>query len=155
MALLAGDALLTLSFQVLAGSSLEDKIKVTLMERLASRAGKKGMAGGQAKDILGSKERLLMLRQKTGDLMSCSLEFGALIARAEPQYEQAMRELGLALGVVYQLRDDQEDADGVLEKESSDLLLQETLQKVEEICSQLPFQAFPIKSLLPLFKVSL
>src|SRR6202167_3807869 len=55
IALLAGDALLTLAFEVLAkASGIEDEIKVRLIACLAERSGKEGMAGGQEKDLLAT-----------------------------------------------------------------------------------------------------
>ena len=145
IALLAGDALLTLAFEVLTLSSLEDSIKVKLIKCLATHAGKKGMVGGQAEECTGSKNFLKIFEQKTGDLFSCSLEFGALLAQKEPE---TMRELGLILGLMYQLSDDLEDGDGAFSKEETQNILQESTERFKRVSASLPLGGTPLKELV-------
>ena len=136
-ALLAGDALLTQAFETLAEAPLSDCVRVRLIRCLAARAGKKGMISGQVKDLFGcSQEEIpFMFQQKTGDLFSCALEFGALLGKADPA---PMRTLGLLLGLAYQLKDDLEDDDGLFSREKTKNFFEKTIQEIKEILASLP-----------------
>jgi geranylgeranyl pyrophosphate synthase len=159
IALLAGDALLTEAFRVIGEApGISGEIKNRLIICLASRAGKEGMAGGQAIDMLSSTTPaglsispallLSMIGQKTGDLFSASLEFGAILGERDPQ---PMRALGLDLGLAFQIRDDLEDGDGsvsILGIDAAKALLQDYLIKIEEGLAELPRGAPQVLSLL-------
>ena len=162
IALLAGDSLLSEAFLVLARSSISDRAKVLLIETLGQRAGKDGMAGGQALDMHpegSSLENLLDMQQKkTGDLLSCSLEFGPILAGVEDEWQPKMRLIGQLLGLAYQIRDDLEDASQMsdekkptaftlLGEQGATELLEEYLGQIETGLSQLPSRA-PAISLL-------
>ncbi len=165
LALLAGDALQTLSFETLANAPrLPDEMKIQLIRYLSARSGKDGMAEGQAIDILSGESQLSldalisMHQKKTGDLLSCCLEFGAILAnRAE--FLKQLRSIGLSLGLAYQLRDDLEDtapssasAVAVLGAPHVKILLEETLSKMKKELLRLPDRGESIESLIsPLF----
>jgi len=175
IAVLAGDALLTEAFRVISQSNhLSDRQIVRLIALLASRIGKDGMVGGQAIDILSkgktvSRELLIEMDQKkTGDLFSCSLEFGAIIMNASSSIEEHLHQAGLHLGLAYQIHDDLEDA-GVAAStnsiepkltlttligiETTQKLLLQTFEKVQHHLSFLPSGAPKIKGLIePIFK---
>jgi geranylgeranyl diphosphate synthase type II len=166
VAVLAGDALLTEAFQIVALSeNLSDSQKVRLTTRLAQRIGKNGMVEGQAIDILSQKETLpselliIMDQKKTGDLFSCSLEFGAIIANAPSPIEEHLRIAGLHFGLAYQIRDDLEDASNSLASEKSSLvaiigiesakkIMQQSINAIHNHLSFLPEKGEAIKSLI-------
>jgi len=174
IALLAGDALLSEAFLVIAQSNhLSDRQIIRLTTLLAKRVGKEGMTGGQAIDILSegqtiSQDLLVEMDQKkTGDLFACSLEFGAVIANASPSIEEHLHQAGLYLGMAYQIRDDLEDAATaisdkpnenkptfatLLGTEPTRKFLLQTLEKLNHHLSFLPSGAPMIKRIIdPLF----
>ncbi len=120
VAVLAGDALQTLSFEVLSDPACipDPSIRSSLVNRLARRAGGRGMAAGQALDIAaenrGTEIGLDGLNSlhwhKTGDLISWSTEAGAILAN---QDHTALRAYARALGLGYQIADDLLDETGI------------------------------------------
>jgi geranylgeranyl diphosphate synthase type II len=114
IAILAGDALLTLAFQVLA--SLEDAShdrKVRMLAELATAAGTVGgMIGGQVADLEGEGKtpdaQLLetIHRAKTGALLRASLRLGAIYAGADDSGQAALSCYGEHIGLAFQIVDD-------------------------------------------------
>src|SRR5579864_3622461 len=105
MAILAGDALLTLAFQVLAQMACEPERKARLMEELAVAAGTVGgMIGGQVNDLEGERKRpdaaLLeaIHRAKTGALLKASIRMGAIYAGADSDQLAALTCYGEHIG---------------------------------------------------------
>jgi len=119
-AILAGDALLTLAFGMLAeeANGAEAAVRLELMARLAGAAGVAGMAGGQALDLAFARgspdvgEIARMERMKTGELIAFSCEAGAILGRAPERARQALRAYAHDLGLAYQIADDLLDAEG-------------------------------------------
>jgi farnesyl diphosphate synthase len=119
-AILAGDALLTLAFGVLAeeAGGAEATVRLELMARLASAAGISGMAGGQVLDLAFARaspdigEIARMERMKTGELIAFSCEAGAILGRAPEVARHALRAYAHDLGLAYQIADDLLDAEG-------------------------------------------
>ncbi len=119
-AVLAGDALLTLAFKILASSETHDDpaIRALLIERLADAAGARGMVGGQMIDMLeASSPRDIntitrMQRMKTGALIDYATEAGGLIGGAREAERQALHGFASDLGLAYQISDDLLDALG-------------------------------------------
>lgn len=116
-AILAGDALLTEAFGVLASADLDPVRRAKALALLAEGAGWRGMAGGQALDLEGEKvERYhldhlrLIHRLKTGALLRASLEIGAVLGGAAPAEQAALRAYGEAIGLAFQIQDDILDA---------------------------------------------
>ena len=113
-ALLAGDALQALAFELLApeGDAVPAKIQANLCRLLARAAGHEGMAGGQAIDLasvgLALDEDALrrMHRMKTGALLQGSVEMGAVCGAPTPAVLDALRGYGAALGLAFQVVDD-------------------------------------------------
>lgn len=113
-AVLAGDALLTLAFKILAHRDTHEDpaIRILLVERLADSAGALGMVGGQMIDMLGpDMPRDLntitrMQRLKTGALISYSTEVAAIIGGARPAERNALAGFSHDLGLAYQIADD-------------------------------------------------
>ena len=113
IAILAGDALLTLAFQVLAQLECEPKRKTRLIEELAVASGTvDGMIGGQVHDLEGERRHptaaLLEVihRAKTGALLKASLRMGAIYAGAEEDQLQALSCYGEHIGLAFQIVDD-------------------------------------------------
>ena len=113
-ALLAGDALQALAFELLApeGDAVPARIQANLCRLLARAAGHEGMAGGQAIDLasvgLALDEDALrrMHRMKTGALLQGSVEMGAVCGAPTPAVLDALRGYGAALGLAFQVVDD-------------------------------------------------
>ena len=110
-ALLAGDALQALAFDLLAHVA-DDGLAVRLMRQLAMAAGHEGMAGGQAIDLAGVGKRLTqdaledMHRRKTGALLLASVTMGATAAGGEQAVMGRLQTYGQALGLAFQVVDD-------------------------------------------------
>lgn len=116
-AILAGDALLTEAFGVLAAADLEPVRRAEALALLAEGSGWRGMAGGQALDLEGEKldrydldHLRLIHRLKTGALLRTSLEIGAVLGGADPAGRAALRAYGEAIGLAFQIQDDILDA---------------------------------------------
>ena len=119
MAILAGDALHTLAFAVIAThQSGTPEAVLRVVRLLADACGEHGMVGGQVDDILheGKAADAAMLRsiheRKTGALLSASLLSGAILCGATPAQEQAIRQCGEQIGIAFQIIDDILDVTG-------------------------------------------
>jgi farnesyl diphosphate synthase len=113
-AILAGDGLLTLAFDIIASDEtpLDASAKIKLISELAQAAGLGGMVGGQALDLAAEKQQpdeagILTLQQmKTGALIRFACQAGAIIGNAEPADYQRMTKFGQIAGQAFQLADD-------------------------------------------------
>lgn len=116
-ALLAGDALQALAFELLTppGSGVPAAMQAQLCALLARAAGEAGMAGGQAIDlasvgkVLNEAELKKMHELKTGALLQASVMMGAACAQATPAQHQALLVYGHAIGLAFQVVDDMLD----------------------------------------------
>jgi geranylgeranyl diphosphate synthase type II len=113
MAIMAGDALLTFAFEVLANVDAPDNRKVRMIAELSAAAGSNGgMVGGQVADLEGEGKppdaALLerIHRAKTGALLRASLRLGALYAGADDQQYSALSCYGEHVGLAFQIVDD-------------------------------------------------
>jgi geranylgeranyl diphosphate synthase type II len=113
MAILAGDSLLTLAFQVLAQLDAPDARKTQMIAELATAAGTVGgMIGGQVADLEGegkppTAELLESIhRAKTGALLRASLRLGAIYAGADEAQYAALSRYGEHIGLAFQIVDD-------------------------------------------------
>ena len=119
-AVLTGDALLTLAFEVLADrkTSPDPEVRMDLVAGLSRAAGGHGMVGGQVLDLWAEEHKLdeagtvRMQRLKTGEMIAFSGEAGAILARARPQQRLALRMFAHDLGLAFQITDDLLDAEG-------------------------------------------
>jgi farnesyl diphosphate synthase len=113
-ALLAGDALQALAFELLtpAGAGIPDRTQAALCRLLAQAAGQAGMAGGQAIDLaavgksLSETELRQMHRLKTGALLQASVMMGAACGEPSAAARQGLEGYGRALGLAFQVVDD-------------------------------------------------
>jgi len=120
-AVLAGDALLTFAFEVLAQEDThgDPAVRCELVSSLAVAAGGNGMVGGQMFDLLAEKDPTLGLvaitrlqRLKTGALIAFSCEAGAILGKAAPEMRRALRGYAHDLGLAFQIADDLLDVEG-------------------------------------------
>jgi farnesyl diphosphate synthase len=123
-AILAGDGLLTLAFDVLARVEThpDPAVRVALVSSLARASGAAGMVGGQALDLMADKlgdpasptiDHVRRLQaMKTGALLVFACEAGAILGRATDRERQALVDFGTALGFAFQIADDLLDAEG-------------------------------------------
>ena len=123
-AVLAGDALLTLAFEVLADAATHSdaEVRCTLSARLAKASGSGGMVGGQMMDIVaperdfGPDEVALLQRMKTGALFEFSCEAGPILGQAGADDLDRLRAYAHDLGLAFQIADDLIDATSTTEK---------------------------------------
>ncbi len=119
-AVLAGDALLTLAFKIIASDEThsDPAVRVKLIERLADASGARGMVGGQMIDMLESQSPrdlntiTRMQRLKTGALISYSVEAAAILGKASDSARHSLAGFAQDLGLAYQIADDLLDATG-------------------------------------------
>lgn len=120
-AILAGDALLTYAFEILADPAThkDASVRCELIKIISKAAGFAGMAGGQMMDIEKaaqkiSKETLARLhRLKTGELFMAAAESGAALGRCGPDEHNALRYFAHDLGLAFQIKDDVLDHRGI------------------------------------------
>jgi geranylgeranyl diphosphate synthase type II len=130
-AILLGDGLLTNAFERVTDSKqIQDPQKVKIIQLLATRAGLNGMVYGQLLDIEAEGKQAnvdhltLISRHKTGKLLEASFRMGAIIA--SPQDEERWGQIGLNLGLMFQIQDDVLEitaTEAELQKSKSDVAL--------------------------------
>ncbi len=113
LAILAGDTLLTMAFEVLAGAR-----NIQVVSEVAHAAGVSGMAGGQVLDLQGEGQTLQIdalesiHRMKTGALIRASVRSGALLGEATDSDLDRLTEFGEHIGLAFQITDDILDVTG-------------------------------------------
>jgi len=119
IALLAGDSLLTLAFEVMAAAAIPKSRlarKEQVIKEVAQLAGVEGMIGGQLLDITFSVDNAAkqslheLMIKKTGALIVASVRAGAVLGGAPRQKLEALTEYGKNIGLAFQVRDDIHDA---------------------------------------------
>jgi farnesyl diphosphate synthase len=119
-AVLAGDGLLTMAFEVLSHPDTHNDpaVRCELVAALAAAAGGAGMVGGQMIDLIAETRTLdlgaitRLQRMKTGALIAFSCEAGAILAKASPELRIALRSYAHDLGLAFQIADDLLDVEG-------------------------------------------
>lgn len=153
-ALLAGDALLTGAFEILAKvgpSSLSPDIRIQWVETLSKAAGLQGMVLGQQWELEPEKKNEMetIHRKKTGALFSAAAVMGALSYTDDPEFLYDLKQFGENLGLAFQIQDDLKDK----EKKTISLLgIQNAKQQVhlwlEEALGSLANISFPCENKL-------
>lgn len=123
-AVLAGDGLLTLAFEVLADAAThpDAKVRVDLVTAYARASGVRGMVGGQMIDLQAESRSLDLteitrLQQlKTGALISVGCEAGAILGGADGKAQTALLNYAHDLGLAFQIADDLLDVEGSVEE---------------------------------------
>ena len=123
-AVLAGDALLTMAFEVLADPAThpDAEVRCRLSAQLARAGGSEGMVGGQMMDIVapehdfGPDDVALLQRMKTGALFVFSCEAGPILGQAGAEDAERLRAYARDLGLAFQIADDLIDATSTAEK---------------------------------------
>ena len=121
IAVLTGDSMLTLAFEVLSKSIVNDTLKVKLIQQFANYSGAKGMIAGQVYDVKQKNYEVdanylrKMHSLKTGRLIELPLDFACLVAQKDEELKY-IQDFGKELGVAYQIKDDILDYYGDFEK---------------------------------------
>jgi farnesyl diphosphate synthase len=123
-AVLAGDSLHALGFEWLADPAThpDPYVRAELVFELARAAGPSGMAGGQAMDLKAETETFdlntvtRLQAMKTGALISCAVEMGAILGRVAPEGRTGLRGYARDIGLAFQISDDLLDVEGDEEK---------------------------------------
>lgn len=113
-AILAGDALLSLAFEILADPETHNDphVRCELIRCLAEASGGHGMVGGQMLDLIAEHEEFdlgtisRLQRMKTGKLMAFACEAGAILGKASEPHRRALRNYAYDLGLAFQVTDD-------------------------------------------------
>lgn len=119
-AILAGDALLTYSFEVLANPRVhaDANVRCELIRALARASGVRGMVGGQMMDLdaehqeLSVDEVIRLQRLKTGELFAVSCEAGAILGKAPDAMRARLQRYAHDMGLAFQITDDLLDVEG-------------------------------------------
>jgi farnesyl diphosphate synthase len=123
-AILVGDALQALAFELLSSASFEipAEKKLAMIQQLSVAAGSQGMVGGQSLDLLSEGKQLDLTalnqlhQKKTGALIQAAVELGILAANNVTSEEaEHLREFSKCLGLAFQIRDDIKDIEGDLD----------------------------------------
>jgi len=119
VALLAGDSLLTLAFEVMSKAPVPEELianKIAAIAEVSRQAGPRGMIAGQFLDISLQPSELTeelifeLMQKKTGALIVAAAKVGALLAGASEEEVSLMESFGQRLGLAFQVRDDILDA---------------------------------------------
>lgn len=119
IALLTGDALLTLAFEVIASAHIEmnpDRKKERVIAELSKYAGTDGMIGGQLLDITLTPDTISqelfheLIQKKTGALITVSVRIGGILGGANESRMEAITQFGENIGLAFQTKDDLSDA---------------------------------------------
>jgi farnesyl diphosphate synthase len=119
-AILAGDALLTQAFEVLADPETHEDpgVRCALVAGLAKAAGPHGMVAGQMLDLIAEKQEFdlgattRLQRLKTGEMIAFSCEAGAILGKATAPLRHALRAYAHDIGLAFQIADDLLDVEG-------------------------------------------
>ncbi|MEK4799080.1 MULTISPECIES: polyprenyl synthetase family protein [Thermoactinomyces] len=124
-AILAGDALLTEAFGLMAAAAKKEglpaEVALTMIEEGARSAGARGMVGGQSDDLLSENRKISLEelesihKRKTGDLIAFSVRMGAHFCQAESSVLDALTRFAYQIGLAYQIQDDILDVTGTTE----------------------------------------
>lgn len=127
-AILGGDALLTLAFEIISEPETHEdpRVRIELVNLLAKASGPHGLCGGQMLDLIGEKQEFdfgtisRMQRMKTGKLMAFACEAGAVLGKASEPVRKALCNYAYDLGLAFQVTDDILDVESTPEEMGKD-----------------------------------
>ena len=119
-AILSGNSLLTLAFEILSSKNLElpKEVKIELIRTLSNCSGHSGLAGGQYFDLtfenkkISKTEAINMQKKKTGKLFGFCCESVAIISKKNDNRRKILKEIGINIGLLFQIVDDLIDYKG-------------------------------------------
>ncbi len=136
MAVLAGDAMLTLAFEVLASNTFGSAEKnLEVIKLIAKAAGPLGMGGGQAADLMWEGEKLSLdrlewlHRHKTGYLIEASVKTGGILSGGSEDEIKSLEKYAKCIGISFQITDDILDVQGDTKDTGKDVGTDATFQK--------------------------
>jgi farnesyl diphosphate synthase len=143
VAILAGDALQALAFQILAEVAVhpDPAVRCDLVKTVAKAAGTSGLVGGQMLDLAAEKKKLTvdevvrLQRLKTGELFAVSCEVGAILGKAPAMLRGALRRYAYDIGLAFQIVDDLLDAEGTREETGKEVRKDEARGKATLVLS--------------------
>ena len=148
-AILAGDGLLTLAFEILSGVQPAERA-IRLVREISIAAGARGMIAGQVEDIETASRRLdlathdFICANKTGKLIHASVRAGALVADASPKQLSLVDRYARAVGLAFQVVDDLLDQDGYCRFMPEDRVVQKAeklIQTAKKVAGKLGTRA--------------
>ncbi len=134
-AILAADALFALAYETFTTSPAPPENKIEAIATISRAVGPEGMAAGQMLDLERMPDLRYVARLKTAELIAASLEVGAIIATASRLLQKRLRQLGLILGILFQLTDD------LLDSEQDARLSIKNYQKIQKQISAMAARA--------------
>jgi len=145
LAILSGDALLTLAFEVMSSvDTIKPELTLKCINEVAKNAGIEGMVGGQVMDVMTSpdetdKELIYYIHsKKTGALIKTALKIGVILAERGEEEIAVVEKFGEKVGLSYQILDDIEDArKGTEDKDRLTFPKMFGIEKSKEIASNL------------------
>lgn len=149
LAILSGDALSVLPFEVIADApELTADQKVLIISVLANSVGRDGMIGGQVIDIesrtredITEEEIMNMYRCKKGQLIAVSCVIGAICAEGTNENLRAAAEFGLRVGLAYQIIDDILDAEEGKPADTASVVTLYNVEKAREMANKITDEA--------------
>ncbi|MGM0123684.1 geranylgeranyl diphosphate synthase, type II [Enterococcus sp. AZ194] len=121
-AILAGDSLLTMAFQLLSMAQIESEQKLLLIQLFSKAAGGEGMVSGQAADMQAENQQITVEElakiheEKTGKLIEFALVAGGILANQPVEILEKLHQLAAHLGLAFQIRDDLLDVTSTTEE---------------------------------------
>jgi len=135
-AILAGDALQTLAFDILSKADCPAQMRIQMVSTLAEQSGYRGMVGGQSLDLLAENKTIAFSELqhihalKTGALIRASIRLGALAANCDENTLQTLDHFAKHAGLAFQIQDDLLDIESTTDKlgktAGSDIKLQKS-----------------------------
>lgn len=159
-AVLVGDALLTLAFEILSSLDSGSNERCKIIKALSEAIGSQGMVGGQILDIENQHVDFEKIKEihlmKTAKLFAASCEIGAIIGGATDEQQKALRNYGENLGLMFQAQDDVKDCGqdetsnlvSVLGKDGVKSYVEELFKKASNNLNTLSGNAGPLYDLL-------
>lgn len=174
-AILVGDALLTMAFQIIAQDSyIGPSTRANVIAMLARKSGAQGMVAGQMFDLfpteLGNIDDILRMQQlKTGCLIAASCQTVAIVAGTSPSEVNLLEKFGHVFGLIFQITDDLLDVEGkidligkpvdqdvdknnlinILGVEDTKVLLEKLVNDAQDLLEQLPHGGGMLQTLVP------